>query len=124
MFFFVSGINTKSKDLGSVPNVVCPGCGAYSSMHVSVLYETLHLFFIPTFKWNRRYLVTMPCCSSVFELDREEGAAFERGEKKTIDPSRLHKVSGSSGFTGFCPRCGAELPFGANFCSRCGASVR
>ncbi|MCX7615409.1 MAG: zinc ribbon domain-containing protein, partial [Clostridiales bacterium] len=115
MFFFVSGVRTKSKDIGNIPNVICPGCGAYSNLYIAMIYETLHLFFIPTFKWNKRYLVTDPACGAVFELDRELGIAFERGEINTIDPSGLHKVSGF--YQNKCHTCGAELMPGARFCS-------
>ncbi|MDP4109547.1 MAG: zinc ribbon domain-containing protein [Bacillota bacterium] len=121
MFFFISGVNTKSKDIGSIPNSICPSCGAYCSMQVSSVFESLHLFFVPLFKWGRKYFVTMPCCNAVYELDREEGMRFEKGEIKNIDPSSLRKASG---FPEVCPECGAALQNGANFCSRCGFRIR
>jgi hypothetical protein len=124
VFFFIAGVNTKAKDIGNVPNSICPSCGAYANMYVSVLFEALSLFFVPVFKWNRRYLVTLPCCGAVYELDQEEGRAFERGEINTINPGRMHKVSGCSARPGVCPQCGAALPPGARFCSQCGAPIR
>lgn len=123
MFFLISGVNTKSKDIGSVPNVICPNCGALSNMRVAVLYESLHLFYIPTFKWHRRYLVSEPICGAVFALDSEQGLAIEKGKISTIDPSHLHKVSGFSSTKDTCKTCGAELPPGAKYCAQCGNQV-
>lgn len=123
MFFLVSGVDTKAEHLCDARNVVCPNCGAYTCLHITLLYERLHLFFVPVLKWNRRYLATAPCCGTVFELEREEGEAFRRGEKKTLDPSRLHKTVNPYGGARACPNCGAALPCGAKFCPQCGKTV-
>ncbi|MPN08287.1 hypothetical protein SDC9_155569 [bioreactor metagenome] len=124
MFFFISGMNTETKSLGNATNVICPACGAYTCMHITVLYEALHIFFVPVLRWNRRYLVTAPCCQTVFALDPDEGRAFEKNEKATIDPARLHKTYGFSASSDHCPFCGAHLSCDARFCSQCGKSIR
>ncbi len=117
--FFIMGINTASKQIGNIPNLICPSCGAYTSMQITVLFEVLSLFFIPIFKWHRRYLATAYCCDSVFMIDPEEGKAFERGETETIDPDHMHKADNYF-YARTCPHCGAELSDGARFCSMCG----
>ena len=123
MFFLITGVNTKAEHLGDAPNVVCPSCGALCCMHITILYELLHLFFIPVFKWNRRYLVTSPCCGAVFELEREEGEAFKKGEKGTVEPARMHRTRDFHAGAA-CPDCGASLPPGAKYCPNCGKPVR
>ena len=119
MFFFIIGINTATKELGTVPNVICPSCGAYTRLQIIVTYEVLNLFFIPVFKWNRRYFATASCCGSVFEVDPGEGRAFERGQIDRIDPRHFHKTASGARFPR-CPYCGAEVPPGARYCHMCG----
>ncbi len=126
MFFFIIGINSKTEELGTAPNVDCPHCGRITSMKISVTYQVFHFFFIPIFKWGRRYLATAFCCDHIFSLEPEEGKAFERGEKDTIDPRFLHLIDigfyDNSNYDppSVCPYCGAGLPPDARFCHRCG----
>ena len=128
--FFILGINTKTEEIGTANNVVCPACGRLTMLKIIVIYEVFHFFFIPLFKWNRRYLAEAGCCGAVFELDADAGRAFERGERSDIDPQHLHRTGGYGG--GFsddydipaaCPHCGAELPPDARFCHRCGNRI-
>ena len=122
MFFFIA-VTTKMKELGNANNLVCPSCGALSYMTVTVMYEVLYLFFIPIFKWNKRYAATSSCCKSVFEVEHEAGQAFEKGETDTLNPSSLQKIHIYSGKNNVCPYCGAGLNDGAKYCSQCGKPV-
>lgn len=129
MFFFIMGINTKAKDIGRLTNIVCPACGGYTSLQIQVIYEVCHFFFIPLFKWNRRYLAKAYDCNAIFEVERGEGRAFEKGEKESIDPQYLHQIRDYGSDNGYygpgmaCPHCGAELPRDAMYCHRCGNRV-
>jgi ribosomal protein L32 len=119
MFFFIVGVNTAAKELGTIPNTVCLSCGAYARLTVTVIYSVFSLFFIPLFKWNRRYIATASCCNAVFEIDADAGRDFERGRTDTIDSKRMHKTSEYTAPSD-CPYCGAVLPPGAHFCYNCG----
>lgn len=123
MFFFIIGINTASKQIGNITNVICPSCGAYTSMEITAIYEVLHIFFIPIFKFNRRYIATSRCCNNMFEVDYDEGRAFEQGKISSINPKYLRK-SNNYFHTHSCPYCGADLPDDARYCYMCGKPLR
>lgn len=92
MFFFIMGINTGRKDLDFHQMVVCSRCGRYSNYSVFMTYTVLSLFFIPVFRWNRKYYVTTGCCKTTWLLDPEVGKAIARGEKVNITPQDLSPV--------------------------------
>jgi len=119
MFFFMAGLQTEGKELGSVP-VSCPECGASSQMSVFSAFECLRVFFIPVLRFHRRYFIFDPKCNSTFALPEEDGRAFEAGKIGALDPSHLRRVNASFGFSFACGYCGAPLSPGDLYCSRCG----
>ena len=54
-----------------------------------MIYTYFSFFFIPLFKWNRRYYVKMDCCEAVYELEPEVGKAVLRGENPDITEADL-----------------------------------
>ena len=53
---FIGGITQKTKELlYQAAAMVCGRCGRYGRYQVYMTYMCLSLFFIPVFKWNRRY---------------------------------------------------------------------
>ncbi len=123
--FLIFGIGEKEKELKSFEQIVCPLCGRYTRAVLILRYTYLHLFFIPTFRWNRRWLIKLRCCCALYEADREYGRELEVSDR--IDFSRLHCVS--SGFGAFhgsespdirCSRCGRSYDSSFAFCPHCG----
>ena len=55
-------------------------------------YMYFSFFFIPLFKWNKRFYVQMSCCSAIYELEPEIGKAILRGEEPAITSADLHLV--------------------------------
>ena len=53
-----------------------------------MISTVLSLFFIPTFKWNRRYYVQTTCCGTTYELNPEIGMQIARGENVEIKRGR------------------------------------
>ena len=86
---FIMGINTGRKDIAFHQTMVCSRCGRYSSYSVYMTYTVLTLFFIPIFKWNRRYFVTSGCCGAVYLLDPRVGRRIAGGEAVKITPEDL-----------------------------------
>lgn len=124
MFFIgIFGVEDNEKELREFPNIVCPDCGRYSRAVLITSYTYFHIFFIPTFRWNRHYYVRVRGCGAVYEADAAYGKQLENGGD--IDFSRLRKVSG--GFGGFeafyatCGRCGRAFDPSFAYCPHCGA---
>ena len=124
MFFIgIFGIGSKEKTLREWGAVACPQCGQLSRAVLTHSYSYFHIFFIPTFRWNKRYLVTMRCCGAVYEAD----AAYAQMLKNAsdIDFSRLKKISGGfgdayGGSGAVCTHCGARIDSGFAWCPHCG----
>ena len=128
--FFIGGISSGVKPLEYLKTVICGRCGAYGRYQVYMTYMYFSFFFIPIFKWNRRFFVEMSCCGAVYELDPEVGKRLLRGEEVEIterdltlrqdgngnpwtgsDASHRHKV---------CPSCGFETDEDFSYCPKCG----
>ena len=67
--FFMMAITDGRKDLKFSQMIICDVCGKYGRYQVFMTYTVLSLFFIPCFKWNRRYYVQTSCCNTIYELD-------------------------------------------------------
>lgn len=69
--FFMIGTWPGRKDLGII-----------DGYNVFMVYESLIIFFIPVFKFGKRYYAEKN--GSVFEIDQETGKAIERGEEVSL----------------------------------------
>ena len=121
--FFIMGITEGRKDFSFNQLVTCAICGKYGRFNVFMTYTVLSLFFIPTFKWNKRYYVQTSCCGTVYELDPEVGRAIARGEEVEILQEHLTRVMSGRGFVaGYkkCRQCGYETAEDFDFCPKCG----
>ena len=118
--FFIMGITDGRKDFDFSQTVICDNCGKYGRFQVFMIYTVLSLFFIPTFKWNRRYYVQMSCCGTVYELDPEIGKRIASGEELQIKSQDLTKVSQGRGSFKRCSNCGYETAEDFDYCPKCG----
>lgn len=124
--FFMIGITDGRKDLTFTQTILCRACGKYGRYQVFVTYMTLLLFFIPCFRWNRRYYVETSCCHTIYELDPEVGKRIAKGENVVITEDDLTQVySGNRGWhsTGGyknCRFCGYTTNEDFEFCPKCG----
>ncbi len=130
MFFIgIFGIESNDKEIKSFTGVVCPCCGRLTKAVLFMSYTYFHIFFIPTFRWNRRYYVKLRCCGALYAAPEDYAKQLKTADD--IDFSRLKKVSG--GFGGFeapppgggsayeCPRCGKSVDKSFPYCPYCGA---
>ena len=118
--FFIMAITEGRKDFDYNQLITCDSCGRYGRFQVFMLYTVLSLFFIPTFKWNKRYYVQTSCCGMVYELDPEVGKRIAGGEDVRIRPEDLHQVSQSRGFFKRCNNCGYGTAEDFDYCPKCG----
>lgn len=117
--FFIMGISNGEKLLEFDQPVVCPCCSHFGRLQVTVAYMFFSLFFIPLFKWNKRYFVKTTCCGAVAELDKELGRSIEHGEITALDLNAL-RFSCPFGRTRRCAACGYETAEDFQYCPKCG----
>ena len=96
-------------------------------------YMYFSFFFIPLFKWNKKFYVKMSCCEAVYELDPEKGKALARGQQADITQADLTLVqegnrrssyeNGSYKVWKKCVRCGYETEEDFEYCPKCGGRL-
>lgn len=87
--FFIMGMSQGQKQLDFNQTMICGVCGSYGRYEVFMTYMYFSFFFIPLFKWNKRYYVQTSCCGSVYELDPQKGRMIEYGQQVTIGPGDM-----------------------------------
>jgi len=119
--FFIMGISDDRKQLDFRQQMVCSCCGAYGAYQIFVTYTVFSFFFIPLFKWNRRYYVKTTCCGAVSQLDPELGRDIERGRITKLNESDLHfKQQYNYQAEKYCHNCGFRTTENFEFCPHCG----
>ncbi len=125
--FFIMGVTPVSKEIPySGALMICDKCGRYGRYQIFMTYMCLSLFFIPTFKWNRRYYVKTSCCGAVYELNPDVGRRLARGEQILITPDMLTFARSGNDRAAWqttvkrCPNCGYETTEDFEFCPKCG----
>lgn len=123
MFFFgIFGLDSKIKEIGKANNIVCPSCNALTSFSIYKAYSYFHIFFIPTFRWNVKYIAKSACCSAVYALREELGRAFTKGKSPDITPSDLTIIENGRIFLK-CRHCARETGQGFFYCPYCGKEL-
>ena len=124
--FFIGGISSGRKDIPFTKTVICEQCGSYGRYQVFMTFMYFSFFFIPLFKWNRKYYVQMSCCSTIYQLDSEVGKKLAAGEAVDISSSDLTLIQSGRRQTGSwsekktCNSCGYETTEDFEYCPKCG----
>lgn len=123
--FLMVGITQGRKDISSDQLVICGQCGSYGRYQVFVTFNQLLLFFIPCFRWGRKYYVQMSCCGTLYELDSEAGREIEQGTGRQIRQEDLRLISGRGNARKIrrCPSCGYQTDEDFDFCPKCGEKL-
>ena len=116
--FFMMGINTKQDQLEYNHMMICTRCGQYGRYIVYMTYTVLYLFFIPVFKWNKKYYVQTSCCQTMYELNSEIGKQIENHVNIEIKPEHLHMLSQNN--IKVCSCCGYHTEQDFEYCPKCG----
>lgn len=122
---FIGGISSGTRQIEYLKTVICSHCGGYGRYQVFMTYMYFSFFFIPLFKWNKRFYVKMSCCDTVYELDPDVGRRLLRGEDIDITESDLTLTQeGSRKVTWSrkkqCENCGFETEEDFEYCPKCG----
>ncbi len=121
---FIGGISMGRKDFDFRQTMICKKCGRYSSISVFMVYSYFSFFFIPLFKWGKKYYAVSNCCQTVYALDAEVGHSVERGETVTIREEDLQLVGVDRTQVQNCPDCGYLLQSEYEYCPKCGRKLR
>lgn len=120
--FFIIGIDSGSKSLGVRMCRTFSCCGSFGVMgSLTCTFQVFTLFFLPIFRFGKRYFITCPNCGAVYEIAKPEGQRLEHNPAAEVDPSQMYPVQGSSHKT--CPTCRSAVDLNARFCPNCGTRL-
>lgn len=120
--FFIVGITNRSNDLGTRRCRVFPCCGTLGVMAaVTCTFQQFTLFFIPLFRFGKRFFVTCPNCGSVYEMTKSEGQRVARDASAEINPDQIFAVQGAN--RRICPNCRCAVDPNARYCPNCGTRL-
>ncbi len=141
--FFIGGVGQGSKLFQYPKLLACKFCGSQAGCQIVMTYYYFSFFFIPLFKWGKRFFVRMQCCDAVYELAPEVGKAIARGEGTDIrgedlklvqdgkqrftissQPAQLGEGEEELPKTRRCPVCKYESPGEFRYCPNCGQRLR
>ncbi len=117
--FFIFSVYDRQKPLDSQPLASCSRCGHSGNLELFYVETCLSLFFIPLFKWNRRYYARMSCCGATTPLDPESVQKIKNKQWHDIHFDKLFPTVSPS-TNGRCPRCGTPTEADFDYCPRCG----
>lgn len=120
--FFIMGISSSEKKLDFIQTMLCSTCGQFGRYEVYMTYTFLSLFFIPLFKWNKRFYVRSSCCNTIYAIDNDLGLKIMHGENITLSEQDLHIINNNySGTTQKrCNNCGYISDSEFAYCPKCG----
>lgn len=119
--FFIMGSGTGNKQLNFDQLIICKACGKYGHVKIIELYSYFSFFFIPIFKWNKRYIAHMSCCGESCEISAEIGREIAKGQRMEIPEEMLtfqNREKYSYGKK--CMQCGYGTTEDFEFCPKCG----
>lgn len=126
MFFIgIMGVESKQKEIKTIPNLICKACGKLTSYSLVKTYNCFQLFFIPIFNWGQKYILISKCCGSIFELTKEQGEDIEKGNEFIFDDLKMTIVEDNACKTNIlCHNCGKSIEARFEFCPHCGAKLK
>jgi hypothetical protein len=123
---FIFGISNGEKRLDFVQTMLCSHCGQFGRLEIYMTYMYFSIFFIPIFRWGRKYYATSTCCHTVYELEPELGKRILRGEPVELTERELQAVCYGGGQTSSlrCSGCGYLAAPDFEFCPKCGRRIK
>ena len=122
--FFFFGIMPVEKRLPYTLGGICSHCGQACDYEVYLVANCFSLFFIPLFRFGKKYLVRMSCCGNVYLLQTALGKALEAGEQIALSQKDLIAYSGDFSVRSVCPHCGSPVEDHFLHCPRCGGKLK
>lgn len=114
MFFIgIFGINNKSSVKKEV-SFECTGCLEDKS-EVIENYSVFEIFFMPVYKYNKKYFLRCKKCESLYWLDEEKIEYILKTEKVRYED--IKKIIYQKEV---CPNCGVNISEKYEYCPSCG----
>ncbi len=114
MFFIgVFGINNRSKVLADV-EFKCTGC-IETTAELIVNYSCFEIFFLPVYKYNKKYFLRCRKCESVYWIN--DSNIGEILSNKKVDYSDVKEVIYQKHS---CRSCGKTISDRYEYCPNCG----
>lgn len=124
--FFIAGVYPKRAELDYYEPIMCGCCTKYGRYEAFAEYSVFSLFFIPLFKFKKKFYARTTCCNSLYLItNKEKGLMMERGQGHNVflkdkDLKLIHKgICGSN----VCPGCGYQANMEHKYCPNCGKSL-
>ena len=115
------GTSTKQEKLDFIQSIFCSNCNKFGDYEAFMTYSIFTLFFIPIFKWNKKYYLTSMCCGSLYRLNKDIGRAIEKGHNVNIVESDLKPININTNVV--CLNCKAPLEDDFEYCPKCGEKI-
>lgn len=123
--FFIFGIYPKEKPLAYEYNRLdIHSCGRYAKIDIIMVYYTASIFFVPLFKFDKKYYARYTCCGKTYELDKNIGKSIERGENPPLNFDDGKKVDMDYQEVHICTRCHRKLEEDFEYCPYCGEKIK
>jgi len=120
--FFLIGISSTEKKLEFIQTMLCSHCEQFGRLEIFMNYSYLSLFFIPIFKWNKKFYVKSSCCNTIYSVDNSIGNEILKGHPLTLSEQDLHIMNSNkhSSKQNHCSNCGYITETDFIFCPKCG----
>ena len=120
---FIFGVSSKQKDIDFTQMLICPSCGSYGRLELFMTYSYASLFFIPIFKWNKKYYIRTSCCGSLYSISNDLGKDIERGQVNKIDESDMIPINTNNKREKTCSNCNYTTNEDFEYCPKCGEKL-
>lgn len=123
--FFIAGISREREELDYYEPILCTCCTKYGRFESYMEYSVFSFFFIPLFKFNKKFYARTTCCNSLYLIkNKEKGLMMERGHGHNVflknkDIELIYRGA----CVDLCPNCGYEVSDEHNYCPNCGKGL-
>lgn len=118
--FFITGVRGGKKAYPLGGAVICNACRAYGRYTMVMSYSEFTFFFIPVFKFGKKYYIYANCCGSVYEIDSALGRRIAKGEEIQIQKEDLREIPGHNYHFYRCEQCSYMSREVFDYCPKCG----
>jgi hypothetical protein len=125
--FFIAGVYPKRVELDYYEPIMCSCCTKYGRYEAFMEYNEFSFFFIPLFKFGKKFYARTTCCNSLYQIvNKEKGLMMERGQGHNVFLKEKDLVMLQKGITCIerCENCGYEATGEYNYCPNCGKPLK